>query len=92
LSDIHNLATQQEQFYANAGRYASMADTATLRFTPSPGHTGMAIDVSGTPPGTSGWNVVMNIPGGQRCGVFVGAAPRPAGMPGTVADGVAACW
>lgn len=92
LADIHNLATQQEQFYSNNSRYAAIADTAALRFTPSPGNTSLTIAVAGVPPGTSGWNVSMSIPGGQSCGVFVGAAPRPTGMPASVADGVAACW
>ena len=92
LADLHNLSTQQEQFYSNNSRYAAIADTAALRFTPSPGNTSLAIAVAGVPPGTSGWNALMNIPGGQSCGVFVGAAPRPTGMPASVADGVAACW
>lgn len=92
LSDIHNLATQQEQFYAANARYAADADSAALRFAPSPGNTSLAIVVAGAPPGTTGWNASILIPGGQSCGVFVGAAPRPSGMPSSVADGTPACW
>ncbi len=92
LADIHNLATQQEQFFSNAGRYGGIADTASLHFTPSPGNTSLTLNLVGAPAGTSGWNGALNIPGGQSCGIFVGAAPRPAGMPSSVADGTAACW
>ncbi len=92
LADIHNLATQQEQFYAANARYAALADSAALRFAPSPGNASLVITVAGTPPGTSGWNAAISIPGGQSCGVFVGTAPRPSGMPSSVPDGTAACW
>ncbi len=92
LADVHNLATQQEQFYAANGRYAAIADSATLRFSPSPGNTALAIAVAGAPPGSTGWNASIAIPGGQSCGVFVGTAPRPSGMPSSVADGTPACW
>jgi prepilin-type N-terminal cleavage/methylation domain-containing protein len=92
LSDVHNLATQQEQFYAANGRYAAIADSAALRFSPSPGNTTLVIAAAGAPPGSTGWNASLLIPGGQSCGVFVGAAPRPSGMPSSVPDGVAACW
>ncbi len=92
LADVHNLATQQEQFYAANARYAALADSAALRFAPSPGNTSLAIAVAGAPPGSSGWNVSIAIPGGQSCGVFVGTAPRPMGMPSSVADGTPACW
>lgn len=92
LADIHNLATQQEQFYAAQGRYAALADTTALRFSPSPGNTSLAITQAGMPPGSSGWNASISIPGGQKCGVFVGTAPRPPGMTLSVAEGTAACW
>ncbi len=92
VADIHNLATQQESFYSNNGRYGNLADTAALHFTPSPGNTSLAITLAGAPAGSTGWNATLVIPGSQTCGVFVGAAPRPTGMPTTVPDGTPSCW
>jgi type IV pilus assembly protein PilA len=92
LADVHNLATQQERFFSENSRYGAVADTAALRFAPSPGNTALAITLAGAPAGTTGYNAVVSIPGSQKCGVFVGAAPRPAGMPTSVADGTPACW
>ncbi|MDZ7632775.1 MAG: prepilin-type N-terminal cleavage/methylation domain-containing protein [Gemmatimonadaceae bacterium] len=31
LADIHNIATQQEQFYSSHGRYGNLSDSAALR-------------------------------------------------------------
>jgi type IV pilus assembly protein PilA len=92
LADIHNLATMQEQFFSSHSRYGDIADSATLRFAPSPGNTSLAIVLAGAPAGSTGYSATIAIPGSQTCGVFVGAAPRPAGMPSSVTDGVAACW
>lgn len=92
LADVHNLATQEERFFSENGRYGNTADTAALKFTPSPGNTALAITLAGTPAGTTGYNAVINIPGSQACGVFVGAAPRPVGMPTSVPDGTPSCW
>jgi prepilin-type N-terminal cleavage/methylation domain-containing protein len=92
LSDIHNLATQEERFFSETGRYGDLADTAALKFTPSPGNTSLAMAITGVPPGGTGYNASLNIPGGQTCGVFVGTAPRPTGMPTSVPDGTPTCW
>ena len=92
LADVHNLATQEERFYSENSRYGNIPDTAALRFTPSPGNSALAITLAGAPAGTTGYNAVISIPGSQTCGVFVGAAPRPVGMPASVADGTPACW
>jgi prepilin-type N-terminal cleavage/methylation domain-containing protein len=92
LSDIHNLATQEEKFYSESGRYGDLADTAALRFTPSPGNSALTIALSGVPAGATGYSASIAIPGSQTCGVFVGTAPRPSGMPATVSDGTPACW
>lgn len=92
LSDVHNLSTQQERFYSEMNRYAAVADTAALKFSPSPGNTALAITLAGAPAGRTGYNAMITIPGGQHCGVFVGAAPRPTGMPTSVPDGTASCW
>ena len=92
LADVHNLATQEERFFSENGRYGNVADTAALKFTPSPGNTALAITLVGAPAGTPGYNAVINIPGNQACGVFVGVAPRPVGMPTSVPDGTPTCW
>ena len=92
LADIHNLSTQEERFFSETSRYGDLADTAALKFQPSPGNSGLAIALSGAPAGTSGYNAAIAIPGSQHCGVFVGTAPRPAGMPISVPDGTPACW
>ena len=92
LSDIHNLSTQEERFFSETSRYGDIADTAALKFQLSPGNSALAIALSGAPAGTGGYNAVIAIRGSQHCGVFVGTAPRPAGMPISVPDGTPACW
>lgn len=92
LADIHNLATQQESFFSSHSRYGGLADTATLHFTPSPGHSALDITLSGAPAGSTGYSATLTVPGRLTCGVFVGTAARPGTMPSTVADGTAACW
>ena len=92
VSDIHNLATQQERFFSENGRYGDLADTAALKFGPSPGNSALAITLTGAPAGTSGYNAMIAIPGGQHCGVFVGTAPRPSTMPTSIPDGTPSCW
>ena len=92
VADLHTLATQQEKFFVDSSRYGNLADTGLMGFSISPANTNLAITLTGTPAGTSGWNGTLTIPGNQTCGVFVGAAPRPAGMPLTIADGTPACW
>jgi type IV pilus assembly protein PilE len=92
IADIRNLTTAQEQFYADFDRYGTLADTAAMRFAPSRGNAVLSMVVAGTPPGSGGWSATIAIPGPQTCGVFVGSAARPAGMPATTAEGAAACW
>ena len=92
IADLRNLATAQEGFYADSDRYGALADTAQMRFSLSRGNTGLAINLAGAPPGTSGWNAVVAVPGASSCGIFVGAAPAPPGMPGGIPDGVPICW
>jgi type IV pilus assembly protein PilA len=91
MADLHNLATGQEGFYADSNRYAALADTGSgpgkLVFTPSAGHTALAIVTA-----SAGWNAVMNVPGNQKCGMFYGNAARPTGMPATTQSGVPVCW
>lgn len=92
LEDLRNLSTAQEAFFADNDRYGALADTAAMRFTPSRGNTVLSITITGTPPGSTGWNSTLAIPGPQTCGIFVGGAPRPAGMPASVPEGVGSCW
>jgi prepilin-type N-terminal cleavage/methylation domain-containing protein len=92
IADLRNLATAQEGFYADSDRYGALADTAAMRFALSRGTTGLTIALAGAPAGSSGWNAVVAVPGGSACGIYVGAAPAPAGMPGGTPDGVPICW
>ncbi len=92
VADLRNLATAQEGFYADSDRYGGLADTAVMRFALSRGNTGLGITLAGAPPGSSGWNAVLAVPGGSSCGIFVGAAPSPGGMPAATPDGVPICW
>jgi type IV pilus assembly protein PilA len=92
VADMRNLATAQEGFYADSDRYGALADTAQMRFSLSRGNTALAIALAGAPAGSSGWNAILSVPGGGTCGIFVGAAPAPTGMPVTTPDGVPICW
>lgn len=92
IADLRNLATAQEGFYADSDRYGALADTAAMRFSVSRGNTGLGIALAGAPPGSGGWNAILAVPGGSSCGIFVGSAPAPAGMPGGTPDGVPICW
>ena len=92
ISDIRNLTTQEERFYSENGRYGDLNDTAALKFTLSPGNSTLALTIAGAPPGSSGFSASLLIAGGQTCGVFVGTATRPTGMPGTLQEGSPACW
>jgi prepilin-type N-terminal cleavage/methylation domain-containing protein len=92
LADIRNLQTQQESFFSQNDRYGSTADSASLKLTTSPGNTPVTIVLAGVPAGVTGWSGVVTIPGNEKCGVFVGAAARPTGMPTTILPGTVACW
>jgi len=92
IADMRNLATAQEGFYADSDRYGALADTAIMRFSLSRGNTALAIALSGAPAGATGWNATVAVVGSSTCGIFVGAAPAPTGMPGGTPDGVATCW
>ena len=91
LADMRNLSTSQEGFFADSSRYAAIADTGSaagkMNFTPSTGNTNLTLVAS-----TTGWSGVINIPAGQKCGIFSGTAARPTGMPATNPDGVPVCW
>lgn len=92
IADLRNLATAQEGFYADSDRYGALSDTALMKFTVSQGNSSLAISLAGAPAGSTGWNASLVVPGGNACGIFVGAAPRPSGMPTTTPDGAPVCW
>ncbi len=91
LADMRNLSTSQEGFFADSSRYAAIADTGSaagkMNFTPSTGNTNLTLVAS-----TTGWSGVINIPAGQKCGVYHGSAAIPTGMPATTPSGTAVCW
>jgi type IV pilus assembly protein PilA len=91
LADLHNLATGQEGFFFDSNRYAGIGDTGSgpgrLIFTPSTGHTNLTIVAV-----PAGWNATLDVPGGQRCGIYYGSASRPTGMPASTQSGVPVCW
>lgn len=91
IADMRNLATSQEGFYADSNRYAAIGDTGSaagkMNFTPSTGNTGLLLVASST-----GFSAVVNIPAGQKCGIYHGSATIPTGMPATTPTGVPVCW
>lgn len=92
IADLRNLSTAQEGFYADSDRYGAIADTAIMKFALSKGSAGLTIALSGTPAGATGWNAIVAVPGGATCGIRVGSAPAPTGMPGGTPDGAPLCW
>jgi prepilin-type N-terminal cleavage/methylation domain-containing protein len=92
IADLRNLSTQQETFFNDHSRYGGVADSALLNLRTSSANTGLSITLAGVPSGAGGYSAVLNIPGSEKCGVFVGTALRPVGMPVTVLPGMPACW
>jgi type IV pilus assembly protein PilA len=92
IADLRNLSTAQETFFSENNRYAAIADSASLRFSLSAANSALTIVQAGTPPGTTGWNASLTIQGGDSCGIFVGAAAPPSGMPSTTLPNTPACW
>ena len=92
ITDLRNLATAQNVYFSENNVYGGVADTAAMRFSPSKGNTGLSITLAGAPAGTTGWNATLDIAGGQKCGIFVGAATRPVGMPAGTFDATPTCW
>jgi len=92
VADMSNLIIQQERFYSETGRYGAIADSAALRLRISPGNTGLVITLAGAPAGFGGFSATVAIPGNGTCGVFVGTAARPVGMPSSTAVSAPVCW
>jgi len=94
ISDLRNLATAQEAFYADSTHYATTYGTTTgpnqVTFAISQGNV---ISIS-TGSNASGWgatvtNVGYNV-GTSHCGVYVGAA-FSGSQTGATAEGVPGC-
>jgi prepilin-type N-terminal cleavage/methylation domain-containing protein len=92
IADLRNLTKQQENYFNDHSRYAGLADSAAMQLTLSSANTGLTITLSGVPTGVGGYSATLLIPGNERCGVFVGTALRPVGMPATIMPGTPACW
>jgi type IV pilus assembly protein PilA len=94
ISDLRNLATAQEAFYADSTKYATTYGTTlannTVPFTVSQNN---ALAIS-TGSNASGWAAtVTNIgynTGSSHCGVYVGAA-FSGSQSGATAEGVPGC-
>ena len=84
-SDLHNLASAEESFWAeNQTYYNGPGPAGVLPFQPTAGVT--VTIVSGT---VSGWSAQATSPQTpQTCVVFYGAAPA---IPPATADGAVAC-
>ena len=92
IADLGNLIIQQERFYAETGRYGAVADSAALRLRITRGNTGFGITLAGTPAGIGGFSATVDVPGNEKCGVFVGMAARPSGMPSVTSTSTPVCW
>jgi len=84
-SDLRNLATAQEAFFADSLRYASAGELGTLFHATS--YDSIVIVVA-----DSGWRATATHPylAGQACGMWVGTRP-PDGMHGAT-EGEPTCW
>ncbi len=94
ISDLRNLATAQEAFYADSTKYATTygttSGTGQLNFAPSANNT-LTIS-SGS--NASGWAATISNPGysAGSCGIFVGSAFSGSGSPATSSqEGVPVC-
>ena len=91
ISDLRNLATAEEAFFADSSHYASKVGVALgtdqVAFTFSQGN------IVGTTTGDgSGWSAVLTNPGygsgAKKCGFYVGAGKSATGA---TAEGVPGC-
>jgi prepilin-type N-terminal cleavage/methylation domain-containing protein len=92
ISDLRNVALQQERFFGDSARYAGLADTALLTLRFSPTSSALGIVLAGAPAGSTGFSASISIAGGEMCAIAVGAAPLPMGMPAGTLPGTPVCW
>jgi len=80
-SDLRNLVTTQENYFAQHLKYATATDLAGV-YTVSAGNSMPTITVTG-----DGWTAtISNASAGQLCAVFMGSTPaRPASKEGAPA-------
>jgi len=93
ISDLRNLATAQEAFYADSSHYATAYGTTiatgTLNFSVSQNNT---LTIGGG--NASGWAATISNPGYSpgSCGVFVGTSFSASGTPAAATqEGVPVC-
>ncbi|HEU4630416.1 MAG TPA: prepilin-type N-terminal cleavage/methylation domain-containing protein [Gemmatimonadaceae bacterium] len=94
ISDLRSLIAAQEAHLAGyqtyAGAIGASEDAGTVAFTPTPSTT---ITVGAAT--AAGWNATATstlITGSVTCGVYVGAAAPPGGMPAGTAESSVTCW
>ena len=94
ISDLRNLATAQEAFYADSSHYATAFGTTiatgTLNFAPSQKNT-LTIEATSS---ASGWAATISNPGYTpgSCGIFVGSSFSAKGTPATTTqEGIGVC-
>jgi len=93
ISDLRNLATAQEAFFADSSKYATSYGTTIatgqVNFTPSKANVLKIVSADG-----SGWAATVTNPGykagASSCGVYVGTT-FAASATGATAEGVPDC-
>jgi hypothetical protein len=85
-SDLMNLSTMQEAFFADHGRFASASELGDSLFVPSSGV--IVVDIARD---TAGWHaLVRHQASDQECGIWVGRSP--AGGMHDAREGEPKCW
>jgi len=94
ISDLRNLATAQEAFYADSSKYATTYGTTIatgqVNFAPSQKNT-LVINTSSN---ASGWAATISNPGYSpgSCGIFVGSTFSASGTPAVATqEGIGVC-
>ena len=94
ISDLRNLATAQEAFYADSSKYATTYGTTIatgqVNFAPSQKNT-LAINSASN---ASGWAATISNPGYSpgSCGLFVGSTFNGSGTPAAATqEGIGVC-
>lgn len=82
-TDLRNLVTAEEAFFADSVKYTSKVGPGGLNFTVSSGNTGPTIVVT-----ADGWTAVIgNAKSPTRCTIFIGSTSTPP----AVKEGVPKC-
>jgi prepilin-type N-terminal cleavage/methylation domain-containing protein len=93
-SDLKNLASAQESYFADKNTYAATGDiqNAPYGWTVS-GGAQVAPTVTGGAAGWSGLLVDARVTSGTKnCAIYGGSGPKPAGMSANAPEGVVECW